>query len=163
MPKLNQIIAIEKGEKTRTNDQINEAYKQVQKPAAFIGLSRTYQPLDDEGETLPPESTRVQLRAQTIIDETVKAWTDLMDITATKETANGLAKADVTIDGKVIVKDAPVTLLLFLEKQLVDLHTFVSKLPVLSQEQEGTTTPLWTLTRQRPYAPCARRKCRASS
>lgn len=136
MPKLNQIVAIEKGEKTRTNEQINEAYKQVQKGAAFAGLSRTYQPVDEEGETLPPESTRVQLRAQQLIDETVKAWTELVDITATKEAANCVAKADVVVDGKVVVKDAPVTLLLFFEKQLTDLHTFVSKLPVLSQDQE---------------------------
>ena len=136
MAKLNQIIAIEKGEKTRTNEQINEAYKQVQKPAPFAGIARTYQPVDEDGETLPPESTRVQVRAQSIIDDTVRAWTDLMDITATKEIANCAAKADVTVDGTVIVKDAPVTFLLFLEKQLTDLHTFVSKLPVLSQEQE---------------------------
>lgn len=136
MPKLNQVIAIEKGEKSRTNTAINEAYKKIQKATGFSGLSRTYQPLDEEGETLPPESTRVQLRAQEIIDETVHAWIDLVDITATKEVANGTAKADVVVDGVVVVKQAPVTLLLFLEKQLVDLHTFISKLPVLSQEQE---------------------------
>jgi hypothetical protein len=37
----------------------------------------------------------------------------------------------VEVDGAVIVASAPVTLLLFLEKQLVDIHTFVKKLPVL--------------------------------
>jgi hypothetical protein len=35
----------------------------------------------------------------------------------------------------------PVTYLLFLEKQLVDLHTFVAKLPVLDPAQEWTHNP----------------------
>jgi len=42
-----------------------------------------------------------------------------------------VARADVVIDGQTIATDVPVTYLLFLEKQLVDLHTFVKKLPVL--------------------------------
>lgn len=136
MTKLNQIVAIEKGEKTRHNEAINDAYKAIQKTSAFAGLSRTYQPADEDGETQPPESTRVQQRATSLINECVAAWTKLCDITMTKEVANTRAKADVVVDGVTIVKDAPVTYLLFLEKQLTDLHTFVSKLPVLSPDQE---------------------------
>ena len=43
--------------------------------------------------------------------------------------------ASVTVDGVVLVADAPVTYLLFLEKQLTDMHTFVSKLPVLDPSE----------------------------
>ena len=42
-----------------------------------------------------------------------------------------MARADVVVDGRTIAAQVPVTYLLFLEKQLVDLHTFVKKLPVL--------------------------------
>ena len=35
----------------------------------------------------------------------------------------------------MLLSDVPVTYLLFLEKQLVDLHTFVRKLPVLDASE----------------------------
>ena len=46
-----------------------------------------------------------------------------------------MAKADVVVDGQALLKDVPVAYLLFLEKQLVDLHTFVRKLPVLDASE----------------------------
>jgi hypothetical protein len=46
-----------------------------------------------------------------------------------------LAKADVVVDGQPLLRQVPATYLLFLEKQLVDLHTFVKKLPVLDASE----------------------------
>ena len=63
--KLNQIIAIEKGTKSRTFQELTEAHQSLQKPALLSGISRTYRPKDEEGEQLPPESTRVQEKAGT--------------------------------------------------------------------------------------------------
>jgi len=40
------------------------------------------------------------------------------------------------VDGKVLIKDVPPTYLLWLEKQLVDLKTFVDKLPILDPSEE---------------------------
>ena len=57
----------------------------LQKPALFAGISRTYQPKDEEGESLPPESTKVQIKAEEIIHNTVAVLTKLFDITATKD------------------------------------------------------------------------------
>jgi hypothetical protein len=56
---------------------------------------------------------------------------DLFDVVATQDYANCVAKADVKVDGVVLLEKVPVTYLLFLEKQLVDLGTFVEKLPTL--------------------------------
>jgi hypothetical protein len=39
------------------------------------------------------------------------------------------------VDGKALLTGVPVTYLLFLEKQLVDLHTFIKKLPVLDASE----------------------------
>jgi len=64
--------------------------------------------------------------------------TRLFDVTATKDWANTQAKADVVVDGQVLLSQVPATYLLFLEKQLVDLHTFVSKLPVLDASETWT-------------------------
>jgi hypothetical protein len=103
----------------------------VQKPSLLSGISRVYQPKDEEGEQLPPESTKVQVKAEEILRDMAATITRLFDVTATKDWANCQARADVTVDGQVLLRDVPVTYLLFLEKQLTDLHTFVKKLPVL--------------------------------
>ena len=129
--KLNQIIAIEKGVKSKAFQEITDAYQKLQKAALLSGISRTYRPKDEEGERLPGESTKVQLKTEDIIEALKQSMVRLFDVTATKDTANCEAKADVVVDGKTLAKDLPATYLIFLEKQLTDLHTFISKLPTL--------------------------------
>ncbi|WP_437574031.1 DUF7873 family protein [Sorangium sp. So ce887] len=141
MPRLNQIIAIEKGVKARSHQRLTEAHHALQKPALLSGIARTYRSKDEEGEQLPPEATRVQAKAEEIIRSTVDILGELFDVTATKDYANCKARADVVVDGKVLLTGAPVTYLLFLEKQLVDLHTFIKKLPVLDASESWTFDP----------------------
>jgi hypothetical protein len=136
MAKLNQLNAVEKGTKTRVYEAVTEAHKTLQKEALFNGIARTYRPKDDDptkptGEVLPPEEQKVTARAAQVIKETAAKWTELLDVSASRDWANCEAKADVVVDGQTLVKGAPVTYLLFLEKQLNDLHTFVKKLPTL--------------------------------
>ncbi|MBD0734802.1 hypothetical protein [Streptomyces sp. CBMA29] len=131
MAKLNQIIAVEKGVKSKAQQELTAAHHDVQKPSLLSGISRSYQPKDEEGEQLPPESTRVQVKAENVLRDTAAVLTRLFDVTATKDWANCEARADVTVDGRTVVSDVPVSYLLFLEKQLTDLNTFVRKLPVL--------------------------------
>ena len=136
--KLNQIIAVEKGVKSKSFSELTDAHHAVQKAALLSGISRTYQPKDEEGEHLPPESTKVQVRAEAVLRQVGSTLTRLFDITATKDATNCVATADVTVDGAVLIADVPVTYLLFLEKQLIDLHTFVKKLPVLDAADTWT-------------------------
>jgi hypothetical protein len=131
VPKLNQIIAVEKGVKSKAFAELSEAHHTVQKTGPLAGISRTYQPKDEEGEQLPAESTRVQIKSEDILRDISGTLTRLFDVTATKDWTNCVARADVVVDGRTIAAQVPVTYLLFLEKQLVDLHTFVKKLPVL--------------------------------
>ncbi|CAN95621.1 MULTISPECIES: DUF7873 family protein [Sorangium] len=141
MPRLNQIIAIEKGVKARSHQRLTEAHHALQKPALLSGISRTYRSKDEEGEQLPPEATRVQAKAEDIIRSTADILGELFDVTATKDYANCKARADVVVDGKVLLAGAPVTYLLFLEKQLVDMNTFIKKLPVLDASESWTFDP----------------------
>ncbi|MET7368488.1 hypothetical protein ABZS61_22085 [Streptomyces sp. NPDC005566] len=141
MAKLNQIIAVEKGVKSKSLQDITAAHHKVQKPVQLAGISRTYQPKDEEGEQLPPESTRVQVKTEDVLREMSASLTRLFDVTATKDWANCSARADVTVDGRTIVREVPVSYLLFLEKQLTDLHTFVKKLPVLDASESWSLDP----------------------
>jgi hypothetical protein len=131
MAKLNQIVAIEKGIKAKTYGELTQAHHALQKEDLLKGLTRTYRPIDEEGEKFPAESKKVQIKADDIIKDTAEILTKLFDVTATKDYSNCTAAADVVVNGKVLVKKAPVPFLLFLEKQLVDIMTFVKKLPVL--------------------------------
>jgi hypothetical protein len=135
MAKLNQIIAVEKGVKGQSLRDLTDAHQLLQKPSLLSGISRTYRPKDEEGEQLPPEATKVQAKAEELIRRTAEVLTRLFDVTATKDWANTQAKADVVVDGEVLLAQVPATYLLFLEKQLVDLHTFVRKLPTLDASE----------------------------
>src|SRR5215472_9149783 len=100
MARLNQIIAVEKGVKSRSFQELTDAHHVLQKPALLAGIARTYRPRDDEGEQLPPESTKVQVKAEEIVRQTANILTDLFDVTATKDWTNCVARADVIVDGQ---------------------------------------------------------------
>ncbi len=131
MGKLNQVIAVISGRKTKATQTVTDCYQRMQKPELFSGISRTYQPKDEDGERLPPEAKSIQVNARELIDQAVANWTEMFDVVATQDTANCVAKADVKVDGKTILTQVPVTHLLFLEKQLNDVTAFVGKIPTL--------------------------------
>lgn len=141
MAKLNQIIAIEKGIKSKSVQQLAESQKNLQKASLFSGISRTYRPKDEDGEQLPPESNKVQVKADEIIRETTEILTKLFDITATKDWTNCHARADVVVDGQTLLTQVPVSYLLFLEKQLTDLQAFLKKLPTLDPSETWNFDP----------------------
>lgn len=131
MAKLNQIIAIEKGIKSRVYGEITELHKTIQKPALFNGFAKSYQPKDDDGESLPAERQRVQFVVDDVLRTVERLSSELFDVTARKDWSNCDARADIVLGGDVLVAKAPVTYMLFLEKQLTDLRTFIGVLPVL--------------------------------
>jgi hypothetical protein len=141
MTKLCQIIAVEKAIKNKAHVGITEAYRKMQKGALTTGISRAYRPNDEMGEQLPAETSKVQLNVSDLIKDVTKVMVDLFDVTATKDWGNCVASADVVVGDVTIAKAVPVTYLLFLEKKLVDIHTFVSKLPVLDPSEEWTYEP----------------------
>lgn len=138
MAKLNQIIAIEKGIKSRVYGDLTELNKAIQKPELFNGFNKSYQTKDDDGEQLPAERKRVQFVVSDVLRQVVRLSTEWYDVTARKDWTNCTAKADIVVDDVVLIKDVPISHLLFLEKQVTDLRTFVSGLPVLD-EGEGWT------------------------
>ena len=136
MSKLNQIIAIEKGVKSRVYGEITELNKAIQKPDLFNGFSKMYEKKDEDGEDLPPENKRVQFVSDDVLRQVDRSLSELMQVTARKDWTNCVAKASVKIDGKELLPAAPVSFLLFLEKQLTDIHTLISNMPVLDEAED---------------------------
>ena len=135
MTRLNQIIALSKDAKAQGEAALTKAHHDLQKSQLISGLSRVYASLDEMGEGLPPESTRVQIRSDEVIKTVTTRLTRMFDVVATQETANTHATATVIVDDNTLLTEVPVVVLIFLEKQLDNLKTFIRKLPVLDPSE----------------------------
>lgn len=129
--RLHQLLAIEKDVSSKGESELTRAYHSIQKPDLFKGFSKAYVPVDENGQKLPPEAKQVQARVPELIDGVRKAVGKQLDVWFQRDTTNCNARADVVVDGVPVIKQAPVTFLLALEKRLTNLRTFVSKLPTL--------------------------------
>jgi len=135
MAKLNQIIAVVSGKKSRAEKFITDVHHGW-KADRLTGISRTYQPLDDEGDKFPDEKRDVQLKVTDSLKKIAKEMADFYDVVATQETGNTKAKANIVLDdGTIILSDVPVGVLLFLEKQTTDLRSLIQKIPTLSSDK----------------------------
>ncbi len=134
-PRLNQIVAVTQSKKARAQKLLTTAHRGWHKDRV-TGITRTYKPAIEDGEQLPSESRSVQLLVKDGIAQVAEELTDFYNVVATQETGNTQAKAAVVVDGTQILPPVPVTCLLFLEKQLCDLHTFIGEFPTLPTDRE---------------------------
>lgn len=114
----------------RTRAEVTELHRVASHGPSFMGGTRemrsTSEDIPDEQAviTRPPETANDLLwRVRHILAE---HW----DVTATRDRSNMDAVADIVVDGETFAEGVPVSTLLFLEKQLADLHTFVKAMPV---------------------------------
>jgi len=142
--KQSQILAIEGEIKTTVHKAISELHHRV-RPELFIGLTKQYTPKDEEGERVPSEYKRIQAHAPDVIREARELWSRLWDITLTKDAGNMNARADVVLDGEVILKDVPVPFLIYLGKKLEDVRTFITNIPTLDPAEA------WEWDKQQGY------------
>lgn len=133
---LNQVIAVVTDKKKTALESLTAAYHKIQKPELFAGISKTYRPRDEDGDRLPSEQNRVQVKVRELISEVRKPLIDMYDTVATQDAANCNAIGNIVVDDNIILEDIPVTTLLFLEKQVNDIKTFVSKLPTLDPSEK---------------------------
>lgn len=146
------LLAIEPGIRSTAKGAETSAYHLLQKSALLAGYSKTYTPKDADAEDWdrkPDEGVKVQVDAEAVLRDMSAELAKWFNVMASKECTNAVAAADLIVGGTVLLEQVPTTYLLFLERQLVDLLTFVSKLPVLDpaeswQRTEGTTA--WTST-----------------
>lgn len=129
--KLNQVVAAVSGKKAQASEAITKAYHLIQKAPLFDGISKTYQPKEEEGDKLPPESKSIQVKVNELIGDVSAALTEMFDVVATQDYANCHAQGNVVVNGETVLSGIPVTYLMFLEKQVKDLETFIGKLPTL--------------------------------
>lgn len=140
-PKLCEVIAVVSGKKGEVEKVVTDFHHCLQKGELFDGLSRTYRPKDADGESLPPEQKRPQLKALQLVSDAKEKWRELFDLTLTLDSGNCQAKGDLVVDDKILAKDIPVSTLLFLEKQLTHVKTFLTKLPSPNPAEQWRYNP----------------------
>lgn len=133
--KLHQLLAIESDVKKSAYADLTKNHHLIQKPASVTGETAIYTPKDENGERLPPQSRLVQNRVEECLVEVAAKQIPHWDLEYQKDLANQMAKAQLVLPNGTVISDVPVTMLLFLEKQLVDLVTYFSKLPVLDPDK----------------------------
>ena len=131
----NQIIALASDIKSKKQAVFSEMYHLLGKEGVFTGYTKTYQPKKDGDDVIPPESKPVQLTVEQAIKKSKEVLAEMFNVVATQDVGNCYAKADVKVGETIILKDVPATHLIFLEKQLKDIETFISKLPVLDPSE----------------------------
>jgi hypothetical protein len=139
--KLNQVIAVLQTVKANSTKAKTSVYHLIQKSTMFQGISRTFQPVAEDGFVYPPENQTLQMKAEDLLSSFEQASTELFNLCATQDWSNAQAKADIVVDGTTILREVPVSYLLFLEKQLADIKTFISTLPVLDTSESWVYDP----------------------
>lgn len=135
MPKLNQILAIEKNKKTQLHDQISALHHATEKPHLLNGHHKVFTPKEEDGESFPDDVQKVQHLHQEVLEQVCDRLAILMDVTAAKDYTNMNAKADIVVKGETFLEGVPVPYLLFLEKELHKQHIFVEKMVELDSSE----------------------------
>jgi hypothetical protein len=143
---LSVLLALQKGEQERAHQAVTALHREAQKPQLYDGLSRVYKPKDEDGDLLPSESQHVRTHAEDVLQQLAGLLRRSWDLTASRDGTNRAAVADLEVDDdagvtRTLLRDVPATHLLWLEKQLNDLHTFVAKIPVLDPAERWDYDP----------------------
>lgn len=163
--RLNQIIAVRPAVKNDVMDKVNKTYHLFQRTELHSGLARTYTPKDDDGYRYPDETTWVQVKAISLLREAANELGRLFDVNAAIDWTNQEAKADIVLFGDepvTLVRDVPVSYLMFLEKQLVSLESMVRKLPVLPATETWEFDPNSDVYKSQPIGTTKTQKVRKS-
>lgn len=139
---LAQVLAMESNIENSSHKEFTDVHRLIDgsKNTLVNGINRTYEPVDNDGEQLPDEPGFIAVVVNeqiALVRKTLARW---YDMAATREWGNASATADLVIPGGDTIPNVPVMYLVFLDKHLRDLHTFVSKLPVVDLPTEQ-----WTL------------------
>jgi hypothetical protein len=138
---LGQVIAVERATRQQDNNIGAELLKLLPKEEHFKGLRMTYRHFDEaeaERNAVPDEYQAVHLRVEDVLDEIAEYSSAALDITATKDRTNCDARADIIIDGVVIVPEVPISHLLFLQDYFTEWGKTVKAVPVLNPARNWT-------------------------
>lgn len=134
MPKLHEVLAVEGDLAGEYKKILEEATTVFKKGEHFMGFTKLLQ-MFDESRKHEEEAAKEHRELTTTVNDKLsymsRAVIRYFDAVAQKESTNQLAKADLEVDGKVLIPDMPSTLLLGLETKLKDVRAVYDAIPTL--------------------------------
>lgn len=132
MPKLHEILAIERGEQAVATKLMSESLKTFNKDSLFKGMVKTLTHFNDDDTHLDGSETQT---LEATVPENLHyirgPWSQWVDTVLSKDVANMQAQADIVVDNVAIATDVPATTLLGLETKLVELRKVLDAIPTL--------------------------------
>lgn len=144
---ISQCLALEKALKTEEGGAL---LRTLAKPEPFSGQLRFYTPKDDGGETRPREDKKVVSSAKDLLSKFSDLFRRRMNITATKDQGNASARANVVIDGVVVLENCPPTMLLTLEQKIQEIQGLLVGIVTLPAEENWSVDPNTGLYKSEP-------------
>jgi len=135
-PLLHEILAVEqevKAKAERARNQLIETFRSKQ--THFTGIRRTFRPfsVDEKSGELGGERLEAETRlAKTVHEELAAALREVgkaVDLGFQLDEANTRARADIVVDGEVLIADVPATFLLQLERRLKEVRAVFKEAP----------------------------------
>lgn len=161
MTQLHSIIAAAPTAKTHLSQTMKSHLQQLGQVRMVAGLSENYEPVVESPGNEPEAATKpVQARSWDAVQDVRARFLQCVDLMLRQDKANAEAKADIKVkvgeEEQLISANVPVTHLLWLEKRLQELESFVRDLPELPTDVGG-----WALdTHQGVYRSPAKKRYR---
>lgn len=132
-PKLHEILAVEGDLDATAKKIMDEAIVTfTKKPDHFLEAHREQRMFDDARANENTDETKtIVTTVDAKLDYVRRHVVKYLDTFAKKEATNQVAKADLVVDGVVLSKDLPATLLLGLESRLKTLRAVYEAIPTL--------------------------------
>ncbi len=135
-PLLHEILAVEqevKAKAERARNQLIETFRSKQ--THFTGIRRTFRPfsVDEKSGESGGERLEAETRlAKTVHEELTAVLREVgqaVDLGFQLDEANTRARADIVVDGEVLIADVPATFLLQLERRLKEVRAVFKEAP----------------------------------
>ena len=135
MGKLHELLAAKKDIKNKANKLINETRETFSKRHDhFAGMVKRYEAFNEElkfEEEHLSESKELVTTVTAKLEYFLKHMKDAINIDFQNDLTNRNAKADIIVEGTLVVADVPAVTLLALEEHLVNIRNVLDAIPTL--------------------------------
>lgn len=129
MGELHQLLAVEPDLKATAQAELARVRGLFNAPDQFIGQTRTYRPLEEDGEPLPPENKQLAAHVNDEIAILFSKYGEWVDATMEKEVTNTHTSAPIIVNGVTLVSGLPAPALLNLEGKFSELKSVLQAIP----------------------------------
>jgi hypothetical protein len=102
----------------------------------FDGMLKTYEPIEEDGAELPPESVPLTTTVGEKLAHLAQVLGQAWDVEYQVEATNQQATADVAVDGTPLLANVPATYLVQMDKRLAALRRVYDAIPTLDPKAE---------------------------